>query len=159
MRVVKSDYRNAQRLAARNRFPCHLIWVTRLDQVRPFTLQNLLNRPQVYQSAIMRRSRNERRMNEINSRTLASNAFRFGSRDDEHVLVRGRALNVRDLFVHIPLHSPAQRRIELRQIAKLHLLAVALRATLWSLSRHFSSELKYRSASMAAAQPAPAAVT
>ena len=71
-------------------------------------------------------------MNEINSRTLARNAFRFRAWNDEHMFVRGRALNIRDLFVNIPLHSAAQRRIELRQIAKLHLLAVALRATLWS---------------------------
>ena len=109
----------------------------------------------------MRRSRNERRMNEINSRTLASNAFRFGSRDDEHVLVRGRALNVRDLFVHIPLHSrsTANRTASDRKASSVSGRPAGHAVELNCLSRHFSSELKYRSASMAAAQPAPAAVT
>src|SRR6266513_4133013 len=120
MRVIKSDHRDAQRFAAGNRFPCDLVRVTRLDQVRPFTFQNLLDRPQVYQGAVMRCSRNERRMNEINSRAFARDAFRFLSWNDEHMFVRGRALNVRDFFMHIAFHSAAQWRIELRQIANFH---------------------------------------
>src|SRR5205823_14613908 len=79
MRVIKSDHWDAQRFAAGNRFPCYLIWVARLDQVRPFTFQNLLNRPQVNQCAVTRCSRNERRMNEIDSRAFARDAFRFRS--------------------------------------------------------------------------------
>src|SRR6266581_839578 len=72
----------------------------------------------------IRCSRNERRMDEINSRPFARDAFRFRSWNDEHMFVRGRALNVRDLFMHIAFHSAAQWRIELRQVAKLQRFSI-----------------------------------
>src|SRR4029077_1294287 len=105
--------------------------ITRLDQIGLFSLQDLFDRPQVYQGAIMRCSRNEGGMNEINSRALAGDAFRFGSGHDEHMFVRGRALNVCDFCVHIALHPATQWRIELRQIANFHRRSSRAKKPLW----------------------------
>ena len=51
-------------------------------------------------------------------------------------------LDVANFFVDVPFHAPTERRVKLREVADLH----------------FSSALKYFSASIAAAQPDPAAV-
>ena len=104
------------------------------------------------------------------------------------MLIVGRVVvDVRDLLVDVPFHAAAQRRIELRQITELHAwfvissesreipysLILCSRGSLGRLidcldsAQHDrnqvvnqgSSSLKYFSASMAAAQPDPAAVT
>ena len=84
-----------------------------------------------------------------------------------------RALDIADLLVHIALHTAAQRRIKLREITKLQTLILSKtrsaqrRCRLCFWGAHVSrfpeksvySPLKYFSASIAAAQPDPAAVT
>ena len=120
-------------------------------------------------------------------------------------VLRRPGLDVVDLFVDVPLHASAERRVKLREIADLHGITVAdfdsamrqatgsevvnpaglhvlrdadslvrvimLRpvfsaprtSTIRRFSRadtgYFSSPLRYFSASIAAAQPEPAAVT
>ena len=93
------------------------------------------------------------------------------------MLIVSRVLvDVRDLLMHLPLNTPAQRRIELGQIADFHVVgqaprlpclpnqesagaAPALQLSVTKIDNYFSSSLRYFSASMAAAQPDPAAVT
>ena len=95
-------------------------------------------------------------------------------------VVRGGGLNVPDLLMNIALHSAAQRRIELRQITNFQALVLKTvraakrgyrlcRIEQCSERSHISrfpqesgynphNPLKYFSASIAAAQPDPAAV-
>ena len=103
------------------------------------------------------------------------------------MLIVGRVVvDVRDLLVDVPFHAAAQRRIELRQITELHACFIIssesrdpyslILCSRGSVGRsrdcldsaqhdrnqvvnQGSSSLKYFSASMAAAQPDPAAVT
>ena len=86
------------------------------------------------------------------------------------MFIVGRALDVADLLVHIALHTAAERRIKLREITKLQTLILSkirkapIRLCFGAHVSRFPKEsvynpLKYFSASIAAAQPDPAAVT
>ena len=88
------------------------------------------------------------------------------------MFIVGRALDVADLLVHIALHTATERRIKLREITKLQTLILskirsAKRRYRLCFGAHVSrfpeesvyNPLKYFSASIAAAQPDPAAVT
>ena len=119
--MIKSNHRNSEPPAGGERFPCHLIRVARLDDVRPLAFENFFHGAQIEQCAVARRARKQRRMNGINAGPLARDHFRFRARHDENVLVTGRVLvDVGNLLVNIPLHPAAKRRIKLSQIANLH---------------------------------------
>ena len=74
------------------------------------------------------------------------------------MLVVRRGLDVANLLMHIALHPAAEGRVELRQIANLQETAVDAEGRPAVLDQPECS-LRYRSASIAAAQPEPAAVT
>jgi hypothetical protein len=63
----------------------------------------------------------------------------------------GMGLNVSDLLVKIPLNPAAARRVKLRQVTNLQIGRA-------SGAAYLLRALKYFSASIAAAQPDPAAV-
>ena len=86
------------------------------------------------------------------------------------MLIVRRALDIADFLVHIALHTAAERRIKLREITKLQTLILSKirsakrRPCFGAHVSRFPEEsaynpLKYFSASIAAAQPDPAAVT
>src|SRR5438046_8138750 len=115
-------------------------------------------------------------MNRVNARSTVDPRLRFLTGNDEYVFVPGSVIvDVGHLLVDVPFHPSAEGRIKLSEIADLHFHVVghslrlrhedspgaapALQLLPAKIDNYFSRPLKYFSASMAAAQPEPAAVT
>ena len=144
VRVVKADDGDAQRDARMNGFPRDLIRITALDEVR-FMFED---------ASVGLRARGNRifesRVDGVSTRALVADALIAFAGNDEDVLIlrRMRAEEAR-LLADVAFHATAVRQIELREIAELHEFSAA----------QCSKCARYFSASSAAAQPWPAAVT
>ena len=125
MRVIKSNHRHAQRAADLQRFPAELIRIGGLDHIRPFPVQNFFHCAKIQQRAVLRCPRHNRGTNGVNTRTPVCFQLRLRARNNQNMFVPVRVpVDVTDLLVKISLHASTYRRIELGEVADLHVFVI-----------------------------------
>src|SRR5207244_7836528 len=118
VRMIKTDDRDFQHAPDRDRLPPDLVRIARFDDIRPVALDNFLDRAQVEQRTIARRTRNQWRTDRVDARPAIRVHFRFRARHNQHMLIMRRVLvDVGRLFVQVALYPAAKWRIKLGEIA------------------------------------------
>ena len=125
MRMIKSDYGYAQSAPDLQCFPAELIRIGGLDHIRPFPVQNFFHCAKIQQRAILRCPRHKRRTNRVNTRTPVCFQLRLAARNNKNMFVPVRVpVDVTYLLVKISLHASTYRRIELGEVADLHVFVI-----------------------------------